>query len=89
MEFQNKVAVVTGGASGIGKCIAGEFEKEGGVPMEDEEIIALYFARDEKAIAAVSKAFSGDTAILDAVVKRVEKGEQIRTEGKKLWESLR
>ena len=29
MEFQNKVAVVTGGASGIGKCIAEEFEKQG------------------------------------------------------------
>ena len=29
MEFQNKVAVVTGGASGIGKCIADEFGKKG------------------------------------------------------------
>lgn len=27
--FQNKVAVVTGGANGIGKCIAGEFRKSG------------------------------------------------------------
>ena len=28
-EFENKVAVVTGGAKGIRKCICGEFEKQG------------------------------------------------------------
>ena len=28
-EFENKVAVVTGGAKGIGKCICEEFEKQG------------------------------------------------------------
>ena len=27
--FRNKVIVITGGAKGIGKCIAGEFQKEG------------------------------------------------------------
>ena len=29
MTFENKVAVVTGGASGIGKCICEEFLKQG------------------------------------------------------------
>lgn len=28
-QFQNKVVVITGGAQGIGKCIADEFRKEG------------------------------------------------------------
>ena len=29
MEFENKVVVITGGAGGIGKCIAEEFAREG------------------------------------------------------------
>ena len=29
MKFENKVAVVTGGAGGIGKCICEEFQKQG------------------------------------------------------------
>ena len=29
MEYKNKVAIVTGGAHGIGKCIADEFRKKG------------------------------------------------------------
>ena len=29
MEFKDKIVVVTGGASGIGKCIVSEFLKAG------------------------------------------------------------
>ena len=29
MEFQDKVVVITGGAGGIGKCIAEEFRRNG------------------------------------------------------------
>ena len=30
-QFENKVVVITGGAQGIGKCIAEEFQKEGAI----------------------------------------------------------
>ena len=32
-EFKDKVVVVTGGANGIGKCIAEEFSKEGALTL--------------------------------------------------------
>ena len=31
MDFKDKVAVITGGAQGIGRCVAEEFKKAGAV----------------------------------------------------------
>lgn len=31
MQYRNKIVVITGGAQGIGRCIAEEFRKEGAI----------------------------------------------------------
>ena len=46
MIFENKVAVITGGASGIGKCICEEFKKEGAHVCLIDLKENLYFVGD-------------------------------------------
>ena len=46
MRFENKVAVITGGASGIGKCICEEFKKEGAHVCLIDLKENLYFVGD-------------------------------------------
>ena len=45
-DFKNKVAVVTGGAGGIGKCIADEFEKQGAAVCVIDKVQGKHYVGD-------------------------------------------
>ena len=45
-EFKSKVVVVTGGANGIGKCIAEEFEKQGAFVEVIDKVEGPHFVGD-------------------------------------------
>ncbi len=59
-DFRNKVAVITGGANGIGKCIVEEFQKQGAA------ICCIDKADGEHYVGDIS-----DKAVLDSFVKSV------------------
>ena len=44
--FENKVAVITGGANGIGRCIADEFRKNGAIVCVIDTVEGDHFAGD-------------------------------------------
>ena len=44
--FENKVVVVTGGAGGIGKCIAEEFRKAGAAVCVIDKVPGAHFVGD-------------------------------------------
>lgn len=68
-DFNNKVVVITGGASGIGKALARSFLKQGArVVIADVEVGALEKARDDLA---------SDGGTVRAVVTDVSKPESV------------
>lgn len=44
--FKNKIVVVTGGANGIGKCIAEEFTKNGAIVSVIDKVDGNHFVGD-------------------------------------------
>ena len=60
MTFENKVVVITGGAAGIGKCIAEEFAKEGAHICVIDQAPGDYYVGD-----------IGDQAVLEAFAQSV------------------
>lgn len=71
MEFQNKVVIVTGGAQGIGKCIADEFRKQGANVCVIDKQPGDYFVgdlADQKVIEAFVQSVIEKYGKVDAIV---------------------
>lgn len=68
MEFKDKIVVITGGTSGIGKACAIEFSKRGAI------VVALTVDKDEVATRAVEEIGNG----CEYIRCDVSKGEQVK-----------
>ena len=70
-EFENKIAVITGGASGIGKCIAEEFAKAGATVCIIDVVDNGYFVgdiADKETIEAFAEKVIDDYGRVDFIV---------------------
>lgn len=59
-DFKEKIAVITGGAHGIGKCIADEFQKCGAIPCVIDKTPGEYYVGD-----------ISDKSVLESFAKQV------------------
>lgn len=69
--FENKVVIITGGAQGIGKCIAGEFKKEKAKVCIIDKLPNEYFVGDlaeEKTLIKFSEKVIADHGKVDILI---------------------